>query len=589
MTLLTPLALLGLVLLPVLVALHLRRRQARIVETPSLILWEDVVSEPAQGGKHWQLEHLLLLLLQLLAVGALVFSLARPASTSSSAGTRVYVIDTGVLMSAADPAPSRLAAARDVVARDIQNAPSGTTYTIVAAGAQPRVLISTTDRAIALGSLQGLSPSTTAPDLGQALTMAAGLLPAHDAHMLVIYARGEILPSISAPSGVVTSTSIGQNSDDQSISLFSIRCVVAASTCDAFARVRNSAEVAVQESLVIESDGVVLGQQSLNLPAQSASDLSFAVGATHHVVQLYLPRRDLVGSNNLAWSIVPSPSPATVTVVGDAKHTAPVKKALAAMPNVRVVVRTPKQFTSGGTGVSGPLVLAGWMPPGPLPAAPSLILIDPPSFPGEPAPSTLPDTTISAIDTTSPLLDGVDLTSLDIPPGAARQLTLPSSLQPVVSAADGTLVAAGKVEGRRVAVFTFDPTVSNLSQLNAFPLLMGNMVHWSAAWLPTAAVPGVRISIDVPPSTTSIEVSRRATLDSSPVVTRIIPTATNAYVGVGPSGLYSVTERGTWGMRSADFVVNASSEGSSAGAARIVVPSSTATASVAGNVTRNTV
>ncbi|MDB5074007.1 MAG: hypothetical protein JWO42_186, partial [Chloroflexi bacterium] len=41
--------------------------------------------------------------------------------------------------------------------------------------------------------------------------------------------------------------------------------------------------------------------------------------------------------------------------------------------------------------------------------------------------------------------------------------------------------------------------------------------------------------------------------------------------------------------RSADFVVNASSEGSSAGAARIVVPSSTATASVAGNVTRNTV
>jgi Ca-activated chloride channel family protein len=589
MTLLTPVALLGLLLLPALVALHLRRQHARSVETPSLLLWEGLVSEPAQGGKRWQLEHLLLLLLQLIAVSALVFSLARPAGTSSAGGTRVYVIDDGMLMAAPDPEPSRLAAAQAIVARDMQHAPSGTTFTIVAAGAQAHVLVSTTDRATALGRLQGLTPLAAAPELGQAVNVAAGLLPASDAHLLVLYAHGETLPAISAPHGMVSTVSIGHNTDDQSISSLSTRCKVAAATCDAFARVRNSANTAIQDSLVIEADGAVLGQKSLRLPAQSDTDLSFAVPATRHILQLYLTRRDLVGSDNLAWSLIPNQNPETVTVVGDAGHTAPVTKALAALPNIRVARRTPAQFAAGSTGAAGPLILAGWMPTGSLPPTPSLVLINPPRYPGAPAPSALPDTTVSGADTASPLLDGVDLTSLDVPPGGARQLSLPPGLQPVVSTTGGPLIAAGTVEGQRVAVFTFDPSVSNLSQLNAFPLLMSNMLQWSAAWLPAATVPGDRLTIDVPPSTSSIEVSHKATLDSSPVSERVEPKGMHAYVDAVTTGIYSVTERGSWGTRSADFAVNPGTDGPTVSAAPITVPSPFVTGNVTGNAARNTV
>ncbi|MGH2347120.1 MAG: vWA domain-containing protein, partial [Chloroflexota bacterium] len=174
MTLLTPLALLGLLLVPGLVALHLHRRQLRAVEIPSLILWQNLVSEPAPGGRRWRIEYVLLLILQIIALCALVFALARAANTSSAGGSQVYVLDRGVLMTAPDPAPSRFDAARGQVEHEIRGAPSGTNVTIILAGAQPRVLVSTTDHALAVRLLDQVKPVAAAPDLGQAIRLGTG-------------------------------------------------------------------------------------------------------------------------------------------------------------------------------------------------------------------------------------------------------------------------------------------------------------------------------------------------------------------------------------------------------------------------------
>src|SRR5579864_8475817 len=208
MTLLTPLALLGLLLVPGVVALHLHRRQLKLVEIPSLIPWENLAGEPARGGKRWRIEHVLLLLLQLIALCVLVLSLARLANSASVAGPRVYVLDCGALMAAADPAPSRFEAARRQVQRDIQGAPPGATVTIVLADAQPRVLISTTDHALAIQRLGEVSPVAAAPDLEQAIRLGAGFV-GRNGRLHILYARGETLPPISAPAGVVSAMAIG--------------------------------------------------------------------------------------------------------------------------------------------------------------------------------------------------------------------------------------------------------------------------------------------------------------------------------------------------------------------------------------------
>ncbi len=556
MTLLTPLALLGLLLLPLLVVLHLRRREARTVDTPSLLLWEGVGGAQAGEGQRWRIEHLLPLLLQALVAGALVLALAQPSGASSAPGTRVYVVDDGALMAAADPAPSRLAAAEALVARDIQAAPSGTTFALVTA-ARARVVVRTDDRSLALRRLSALAPLAAAPAWRQALTVAVGLLSARSAHMLIVHAPGETLPAIPSLRGGVSTAVVGSSTDDQAIEAVNVRCATAKATCDVFAVVYNASAGTARDVLVIDADGVVLGQERLALPPRSDTDLSFVVPATRRLIRLSLTRRDLVAANNVAWATVPGPRPATVTVVGDAAHSTAVVRALASLPAVQVVARTPTRFKAGGHSAPGLLVFAGWTPPGPLPATPSLLLIDPPALPGSPAPGVLGGVTVSGEDTASPLLSGVDLTSLDVPQGTGEQFSLPDGLRPVVWAADGPLLAAGSLQGRRVAVLTFDPSTSNLGQLDAFPLLIANVLRWSTSWSPSAAAPGDRIALDVPPATTAIEVARRSTLPgASVVVQRIAPSRVRVDVGVAEPGLYTMTERGRWGVRSSDIAVD---------------------------------
>ena len=556
MTLLTPLALLGLLSLPVLVALHLHRREARTVDTPSLLLWEGVGGEPAGGGNRWELQHLLPLVLQGLIACVLVLALAQPSGASSIPRTGVYVVDDSALMAAADPAPSRLDDAKALVARDIEAAPSGTTFALVTA-VSARVVVRTTDLALALRRLRALSPLAAVPTWRRALTVAVGLLSARSAHLLIVHAQGETLPAMPALHGSTLIAVIGRSTDDQAVAILGVRCTIAATTCDVFADVRNSSAQKVPDVLEIDADGVVLGRERLDLPPRSDTDLSFAVPATRHLIELSLTRRDLVAANNAAWSVVPGLQPTTVTVVGDARHTAAVVRALASLPAVHVVARTIAQFKGGGTGQTDLLILAGWVPSGPLPATPSLLLVDPPTVPGSPPPGVLGGTTVSGEDTASPLLDGVDLTSLDVPQGTGERFSLPGGMRPIVWATDGPLFAAGIQQGRRVAILTFDPSTSTLGQLNAFPLLIGNVLRWSASWIPSTAASGGHVALDIPPATTTIEVVRRAALrGAATIVRRIAPTGAQVDVEVAAPGLYTVTERGPWGTRSGAVAVN---------------------------------
>ena len=244
-------------------------------------------------------------------------------------------------------------------------------------------------------------------------------------------------------------------------------------------------------------------------------------------------------------------------MVGDPAHTGPLVRALAASGDVRVVTATPADFGRFAAGAPGLLVLAGWLPPGPLPSTPSLLLVDPPRLPGMPSPRPLRGTGVSGEDAASPLLDGVDLTSLDVPEGSALRYTLPAGIMPVVSAADGPLLAAGTAEGRRVAILGLDPATSNLSGLPAFPILLRNIMQWSGAWLPATAAPGDHLALEVPPGTVSIEVTQRASLGAPTIATRVAARGALASIDVRSAGIYAVTERGSWGVRSGDLVANA--------------------------------
>src|SRR5947209_1487497 len=107
--LLAPLALiLSLLAVPIILMYVLKLRRQEFV-VPSTFLWRQVLQD-VQANAPWQrLRFNILLLLQLLALAALVFALARPAYSRSNviAGDVIVIVDQSYGMQAQDVHPSR--------------------------------------------------------------------------------------------------------------------------------------------------------------------------------------------------------------------------------------------------------------------------------------------------------------------------------------------------------------------------------------------------------------------------------------------------------------------------------------------------
>jgi hypothetical protein len=261
------------------------------------------------------------------------------------------------------------------------------------------------------------------------------------------------------------------------------------------------------------------------------------------VVSLRLTRADDLADDSTAWVVVPGvgnlPSSEVVTLVGTRARSLALAQALVSVPGVTLRLLTPASYRPSDARKSNLLVLDGWVPKGRLPPAPAVLLVSPPRLPVGTVGAAVSDTVLSGTAAASPLLDGVDLGSLDVDPGAMHRLGLPAWIAPVAWSPEGTLLAAGDNGRQRVTVLAFEPHRSNLPQLAAFPLLIANIVGWSAGWAPQAATAGVPMLVDATPGartamlTLAGKIVQRAGLDGA-AVALTAPTP----------GLYSLVETG---------------------------------------------
>src|SRR3990172_4207333 len=145
----SPLALLGLLFIPLVVAMYLLklRRDERIV--PSTILWTRLVADVEANAPWQKLRRSLLFLLQLLLVALIALLAARPflERPAGLAGDIVLVGDVSAPMAATDvapAAPARSAAAKKATVDALRDLPSGGKVSVVAAGRTARVVTNQT-------------------------------------------------------------------------------------------------------------------------------------------------------------------------------------------------------------------------------------------------------------------------------------------------------------------------------------------------------------------------------------------------------------------------------------------------------------
>ena len=520
MSLLAPTALALALLLPVVVAMYVLklRREEQVVS--SIYLWQRLVRD-YEAHTPWQrLRRNLLLLLQLLFLTALILALARPAlpTTGPTGRHLILIVDTSASMGATDVAPHRLEAAKIRARRLLDDLPDGARVTLIAAGRRAQVLVSgADDRRRVRNALDRLRVEAGSSDLATALKLAAAIAARQmDAEVVLLSDGNVALDAITIPART-RYLPVGVSGENQAISALNVRALGSGTALSLFTQVTNYGTQDTVRRLDVLVDGELYAAHELAIPAGEAVEIvQDDLPPTTRIVEARLAGADPLPADDRAWAVYAPSQPVRVLLVTEGNFF--LETALRLLPGLEVTVTSPITNTRFPT--SNPLltIFDGTVPEA-LPPTNAFFVAPPASTAWFTRTGTIVQPVAQAARADEPLLRYVDLSGLQIL--EAAQIPLPDWARPIIVAAPDLeggasqrwpLLFAGEVEGRRVAVLTFDLRDSDLVLRPAFPLLLSNLMSYLApetgGLLPDQVVPGTPVTLPVPPHVTAVTVRR---------------------------------------------------------------------------------
>ncbi len=277
MSFLSPLALLGLLFVPVVLAMYLLklRRDERVV--PSTLLWQRLLTDVEANAPWQRLRRSLLLLLQLLLVALLAILAARPfiERPAGLAGDVVVVIDTSASMGATDIPPDRLTEAKAQVLARLHDLPANGTVSVIAAGRTARVVVNgTTDIGRVRAAIDEIKVSPSTGDLGDALNLANALAArAGDAEILVATDAALAIKPTAQLDHKVSVLQVGRERRNQAIVALAVRPAASGVTRSVFVSVANLDIERAARTLQVYADDILIeatGPRSSSMTCRAA-------------------------------------------------------------------------------------------------------------------------------------------------------------------------------------------------------------------------------------------------------------------------------------------------------------------------------
>lgn len=512
--LLAPLALLLLVLavpIVLLYVLKLRRQEYRV---PSTFLWRQVMDD-IQANAPWQrLRFNILLLLQLLALAAIVLSLAQPAYSRSHviAGDLIVIVDESYGMQAHDVKPSRFTVAQTRARAMASELAGGHVMSVIGMSAQPTLAIADSTDAGAIGNaIDRLRVSVDQPNFSEALTLAASLTrPGESTRVVVLTSRDSGISTLPLPvSFPVDIVRVGGALRDLGITGF--RASQRTSGVAAVARVSNFGSRPARSDLELFVDGQLSDVRPLRVPAHRQQNLFWSsLPPDAQRLQVKLTVRDDMSADKSAWSAVSGNSIRRVLLVSKGDYF--LEAALTDDPDVRLSALPPAAYQPGMEAPYDVAIFDGFLPPV-LPAT-SALLIGPPKgrlgplrFGGtESGGAVVASTGISG--SAASILKYVDLSDVHV--AQSRAASLPGWLQPLATAGGSTVLAAGARNTTRLALVDFNLQRSDWPLRISFPVVLQNLMPYLAPGLTlgqTNISTGGTVTFFPPPGTHQIEVT----------------------------------------------------------------------------------
>ena len=505
-----PLALIGLIALPIIVAFYMLRLRRRDLPVGSTFLWQQLVRDVEANAPWQRLRMSWLLLVQLLIALIVVVAAARPFSAVESdlAANVVLVVDTSASMATQTDEEDRMALARERAREVVARVPVGGRITVVAAADTADVLVSETDdRQAALDAIDGIEATQIPGDLTDAFALSSALA-ARDAESTIVVvtdAAGDRLPEVGVGAPVLVEQ-VGATRSNQAIAALSALRRSGGAQLDLFVAVSNPSTAEVTRRLEVFADDALVDARELTVPAGQRSEvLITTVPAAARTIEARLAGDDALATDDRAFAVVAAEETTRALLVGDPN--AYLENALALLPRLELYAVGAGGYADAVEAAEaegapyGLFVFDGTVPDEP-PPGPALYL-DPgeAGYFGE-VDGRIEGPIIDRPDPSEPLLRFVDLSSVHV--GRAREVELAAGMRPIVATPAGApLVAVGEVERQRVGLIAFDLAESDLPLQVAFPLLTSNLVDYllpaGDGILPSSMRLGQTLTLEVDP------------------------------------------------------------------------------------------
>jgi hypothetical protein len=555
MPFLAPLALAGLVFVPVVIAMYLLKLRRDEAVVPSTLLWQRLVADVEANAPWQRLRRSLLLLLQLLLVVILVFLAARPfvERPAGLAGDLVLVLDTSASMQATDVTPNRLDAAKAAAVDALKDLPAGGKVSVIAAGRTARVVANgTSDIGRVRQAIAGIEPTSDIGNLADALRLASALAArSGDAEILVATDAALATPPTGAVEAPIRVLPVGRDTNNQAIVALAVKTAASGLSHSAFVSVANLGLELVERQVQVFADGQLRDSRTLRLDPQRRTDVSIDdIDDPDHpasVVEVRLlgpdgstTPADALGVDDRAWAIVPPNEQRQVLLVGEPDPY--LETALSFLPDTELYFRDGDEWsTLTGLDEYELVIFNRFLPPT-LPATPTLAIAPPRTSDLGTLTGTLTNPGIGSLDPSDPILRYVDLSTVHI--AEAQDLELPAWARSVIPGPAGSpLLYAGSLDGRPAAVLAFEPRRSDLPLQVAFPVLLANLSGELMGGSETpldAVAPGSPVTLAVPEGAAGVRVERPdGSVDE--LVAPIAGAASVTFARTDLLGVYTVT------------------------------------------------
>ena len=552
----SPLALLGLLFVPVVIAMYLLKLRRDEAVVPSTLLWTRLVADVEANAPWQKLKRSLLLLLQLLLVIILALLAARPFLERPAGLARdiVLVIDTSASMGATDVVPDRLTAAKLTAIDALRDLPTGGKVSVIAAGRSARIVVNeSTDLSRVRQAIEGIAVTQSTGDLGDALELASKLAArSGDAQVLVATDAAlatDLSGRVAAPVKVLP---VGRDRKNQAIIALAVRTSPSAVTRSVFVSLANLDLERAARRLELWGDDQLIEVRDAPLEAQSRADVIIDdIPRDVRTVEVRLvgsdpavaTSPDQLALDDRAWAVIPPDRVREILVVGPGDPY--LETALSLMPKTLVFPMQPDRYPADAVrtdGTAWDLIIFESTLPATLPKTPILAIAPPRTSDLGQVTGTLKNPGIGTLDPQEPVLRYVDLSATHI--SEASQLSAPAWARTIIPGPRGApLLYSGIRDGLPSAVLAFEPRRSDLPLEVAFPILMANLTGelLGATTAPTEAVdPGTPVELVIPSGASGLSVTA-----PDGTVTQVVPGTTGGaavtFAGTDLLGVYTAT------------------------------------------------